>query len=72
MNFSEWRGLTPEATKRRMTDICGEAKKGDMPLWYYVPLHREARLTRRDVSTLCSWPADGTNPPLALGPRSRR
>lgn len=55
MNFSNWRGLSPDATRQRMAGVCEEARKGDMPPRYYLPLHRQARLSSSDVSTLCAW-----------------
>jgi len=57
LNFSEWRGLPPEITALKMSEICIEATRGDMPLWYYLPAHAEAKLSAEDIKTLCSWPA---------------
>ena len=56
LNFSEWRGLPSEITALKMSEACIEVKRGDMPLWYYLPAHPEAKLSPGDVSTLCSWP----------------
>ena len=58
LNFSQWRGLTPEMTKLRMTEVCGEVTKGEMPPAYYRPMHPEARLQVEDVRALCAWPAE--------------
>jgi len=58
LNFSEWRGLTPEMTKLRMTEVCSEVTKGAMPPAYYRPMHPEARLQIEDVRALCAWPTD--------------
>ena len=58
LNFSEWRGLTPEMTKLRMTEVCGEVTKGEMPPAYYRPMHPEARLKTDDMRALCGWPGD--------------
>ncbi len=56
LNFSEWRGLPSEITALKMSEACIEVKRGDMPLWYYLPAHPEAKLSPDDVSALCSWP----------------
>jgi hypothetical protein len=74
INFSDWRGLTAQATNSRMIDVCSETKQGEMPPWYYVPLHRQAKLTPRDVETLCSWHAEFALPVTApdMGSKSRR
>ncbi len=74
INFSDWRGRTAETTNARINDVCTEAKKGEMPPWYYVPLHRQANLSPRDVDTLCSWHAEFAVPVTApdMGAKSRR
>lgn len=56
LNFSEWRGLPGEVTALRMADACAEVSRGDMPLWYYLPAHPQAKLSPEDVKTICSWP----------------
>src|SRR5690348_15928690 len=40
LNFSEW-----DHTQRHATDVAAQVKQGDMPLWFYLPLHSAARLT---------------------------
>jgi hypothetical protein len=57
LNFSEWRGLPSEITALKMSDVCTEVTRGEMPLWYYLPAHPHAKLSPEDVKTLCSWPA---------------
>jgi hypothetical protein len=38
---------------------CGKlVTSGDMPLWFYVPLHGEARLSEADKAIVQRW-ADG-------------
>jgi len=73
INVSDWRGLTLQATNSRMIDVCTETKKGEMPPWYYLPLHRQAKLSPRDVETLCSWPGEFTVPVAApdLGAKAK-
>lgn len=56
LNFSQWRGLTQEMTKLRMSEACGEVTKGEMPPAYYRPMHPEARLHIEDIRALCTWP----------------
>lgn len=58
LNFSEWRGMTPETTQLRMGEVCSEVRKGEMPPSFYRPLHPEARLAKEDVQALCAWPAE--------------
>jgi hypothetical protein len=55
LNFSEWTTYT-EKRKRHKRKECGEEiEEGEMPLWFYVPLHPEAELLKKDVETLLSW-----------------
>jgi hypothetical protein len=56
LNFSEWRGMSPEITALRMSEACIEVTRGDMPLPYYLPVHPEAKLSAEDVKAICSWP----------------
>ena len=32
-----------------------EVEEGEMPLWYYLPLHPKARLSDGDKETLLAW-----------------
>ena len=55
MNFSEWNTYN---TKRRNHKIkeCGElVEEGEMPLWFYLPLHPEAELLPEDIETIVAW-----------------
>jgi mono/diheme cytochrome c family protein len=48
LNFSEWGG----APQRHAKDIAAEVKQGDMPPWFYLPMHAEARLTDAEKAAL--------------------
>ncbi len=47
MNFSEWEHPTKDSK-----NAAKELRDGDMPLWFYLPLHAEARLTPAERQTL--------------------
>jgi len=47
LNFSEWN--TPQ---RHAGHAAEEIQKGDMPLWFYLPMHPDARLTDAEKATL--------------------
>ena len=47
MNFSEWNRPQREARQAPQ-----KIEKGEMPQWYYVPLHPEANLTAAEKKTL--------------------
>ena len=47
LNFSEWN--RPQKDAR---DAPEELDKGEMPLWFYVPLHPKAKLNSAERQTL--------------------
>ena len=47
LNFTEW-----DHPQRHAEDVAAQVKQGDMPLWFYVPLHPAARLTSAEKETL--------------------
>jgi hypothetical protein len=47
LNFSEW-----DRPQRHAEEAAEEVQKGKMPLWFYVPLHPEARLSAMEKSGL--------------------
>jgi heme-binding protein len=54
LNFSEWK-VPADPHRQHISNIPKEVKDGDMPLWYYRPLHSGARLSADDVALLSSW-----------------
>ena len=40
LNFSEW-----NLPQKKAEDAAEEVQKGDMPLWFYTPIHPSAKLT---------------------------
>ena len=55
LNFSEWGTYSRRKTANRLRGICEQVEHGDMPLWFYLPLHPTAKLTDADKKTLCDW-----------------
>jgi len=60
LNFSEW-----DRPQHHADDVAAQVNAGDMPLWYYVPLHPAARLTGAEKQALI----DGAG--KTLGPQNR-
>jgi hypothetical protein len=55
MNFSEWDTYNDKQKRHKMKE-CGEmVKVGEMPLWFYLPLHPEAELLPKDIEILTAW-----------------
>jgi hypothetical protein len=47
LNFSEW-----NLPQKHAKDIAKEVNSGDMPPWFYLPMHRTARLTASEKQAL--------------------
>ena len=50
LNFSEW-----DHPQRHAKDVAAQVKEGEMPLWYYLPEHPDARLSDADREVLEDW-----------------
>jgi hypothetical protein len=55
VNFSEWGQIDVVDKIGDLDDICKEVKKGDMPIKSYTIMHKNARLSKAQVDTLCAW-----------------
>ena len=59
LNFSEWTAYTPEQRAKKRALISDQVQEREMPMWSYLPLHREARLSDEDVMTIAAWADSG-------------
>ena len=57
MNFSQWDQL-----QRHAKDVAQEVNQGDMPPWYYLPMHPNARLIDSEKQMLISGAAKSLGP----------
>jgi Haem-binding domain len=55
LDFSDWASYESQDIDGLLHGICGEAKRGTMPLPSYTLVHRDARLSPADIQTLCDW-----------------
>ena len=55
MNYSAWNRLSPEKQKKRFRQSWELVENGEMPLWFYVPLHSEAKLTEAEKLLIKDW-----------------
>jgi hypothetical protein len=55
LNFSIWDQYEPRRKSRKLKEIVEQVEKGDMPPWYYVPLHPDAKLSAADRETIVNW-----------------
>ena len=72
INFSDWSGYTPTQRQAFLLASCTDARNGSMPMKAYLRFRRDARLSTRDVDTICSAaqpvePATATGAPLEKG-----
>lgn len=59
LNFTEW-----DLPQKHAKDVADEVKQGDMPPWFYLPMHAAARLTAAEKQAL----TDGAE--KSLGPQA--
>lgn len=57
LNFSAWDQLSRDKQAKAMRESWKEVTEDEMPTWYYVILHPEARLSPADKSVLQTWSA---------------
>ena len=54
VNFSEWAAYSPAQQQMLLTESCRDASSGKMPSGIYTALRPEAKLSTRDVETICA------------------
>jgi hypothetical protein len=55
VNFSRWKEYPAKQQANMLKNTCQFVRKGDMPLWYYKPLHQGSWLSSGEVQQLCDW-----------------
>jgi hypothetical protein len=55
LNLSAWERYSPKKQTKKREEMWEEVEHGHMPLWYYLPLHPEARLSAEDRARLRAW-----------------
>jgi hypothetical protein len=53
VNFAEWAGYSPEQQRAFLVASCNDARSGSMPLPIYLRFRPDAKLSARDVATIC-------------------
>jgi hypothetical protein len=53
LNFSQWNLFSAEMSRIRLKEACQQSRQKEMPLWNYLLLHPQARLTEKDMDILC-------------------
>ena len=68
LDFSDWATQPPSEGERLL--ICNAVSDGRMPLQGYTAIHRNARLSKQDVKSICDW-ADASGTPMTSKPVDR-
>jgi len=55
MNFSNWAQYDARELAHHYEEIWDEVEDGGMPPWYYLIMHRDARLSEQDKQLLHDW-----------------
>jgi Haem-binding domain len=55
LNLSIWDRYDQRRKARKLKEIVKEVEEGDMPPWYYVTVHSDAKLSQNDRETIVKW-----------------
>jgi hypothetical protein len=55
LNLSTWNRYTPEQQLKKLKKSEDEVAEGEMPMWIYLPMHPQARLSAEDRALLRAW-----------------
>jgi hypothetical protein len=55
LNFSTWNRLATKEQIKAFHESWETVEEGEMPLWFYLPTHPDARLSSQDRSVLRAW-----------------
>lgn len=55
LNFSTWDQYSPAKQAKLLKECTEEINEGEMPMWFYVLLHPEARLSEADHQLIRQW-----------------
>jgi hypothetical protein len=55
LNFSEWTAYPAGRRHKKRQQVWDEVQAGNMPLWDYLWMHGDARLSDADKAVLANW-----------------
>jgi hypothetical protein len=59
VNFSTWEKYDETHKARKLKEIAKEVEKGGMPLFYYLLLHPDAKLSPAERELIVNWAKQG-------------
>lgn len=69
LNFSTWNRYTAKQQMKKLRESWEEVAEGEMPPWFYLPVHRDAVLSAEDRKLLRSWAVSEPEEPAPNGER---
>jgi len=61
LNFSAWESYSKRQKIGKIESVREEVTSDEMPLFIYTVIHRKARLTQEQISSLSTWTEDMAN-----------
>jgi cytochrome c551/c552 len=55
INFSDWDGMDADDRQYNREACRDEVAEGEMPPWFYIPMHPEAKISEAEVALLTKW-----------------
>jgi len=62
LNFSIWASVAEERKAKKLDDVVEEVEGGDMPPWFYLPMHPEAKLSPEEQQRVLTWARHAAEP----------
>jgi hypothetical protein len=62
LNFSDWEALPSDKRAKLQRESGKEVAEGEMPPWFYTPLHPHAVLSSADQQLIQAWAQAGEAP----------
>lgn len=61
LNFSEWASIPAAKRAKKQRAAIKEVTEGEMPPWFYLPMHPNARLSDADKAAIKAWSEGATS-----------
>jgi len=63
LDFSAWNRYEGRRLARKLDELVEQTSEGEMPPWFYLPLHPSAKLSQADLAVLADWAKAGRGAP---------
>jgi hypothetical protein len=69
LNFSTWDRYTTKEQVKKLKESWETIAENEMPPWFYLPVHRDARLSAEDRAVMRKWALNTPEEPRRDGRR---